>query len=654
MALRGSDIAAQDLADEQYDAEAARKPLMSSKSILLMNLGFFGVNYAMGLQQSAINPLFTIIGADPEALPVLNMAGPITGLIVQPIIGVLSDRTWTRWGRRKPFFVAGVLLATLTLFLFPFAAALWMAVMLLWTLDIGTNTGMEPYRALIADKLRLSQRAKGYLLQGVLISAGTVIANVSLFAFEHLISGANEAGVPYWVPATFWVGACFLLTSIVISASKTKEIKPADEEIARVRALPKNPAAIFGEIFHAVRDMPVGMHKLGIVYAFQWYGLFVWWQFGSHIIGNAAFDVDTNAEGFGSSAGFQAAAGWTGLINGWYAFVAIFAGIAMIPLAKRFGAKRVHAVALLMAGVGLCFFPFVENQYMMFIPMIGLGIAWASVCSLPFVMVTSMVPASRIGVYLGVLNMMIVVPQLVETMSFGWIYEHLLGSDPTKAGIFIGVMFALAGLAATWINAPRADQESAIVPLGSPRRLSSVYRKVVVGSDGTPEALVAVGQAAGIAAAAQARLVVVVAYEPADSDPGESRHAQAADILPPTTSVDVVDPLDVVHERLHGYRAAQEVMRASLAALPRDGFRSVEQRLVQDRPSRALLRVGGEDPDNLIVVGNRQRGRRAAEGDVLGSISRRVVSEAACNVLIVQAREEALTGSVTIQLPGRD
>lgn len=609
---------------------------MDTKSIILMNLGFFGVNYAMGLQQSAVNPLFTIIGADPENLPLLNLAGPVTGLLIQPIIGVLSDRTWTRYGRRKPYFVAGVIVAAIMLFLFPFVTALWMAVVLLWMLDAGANTAMEPYRALIADKLKMSQRAAGYLLQGMLIGAGTVIANLSLFIFQQVISGANEAGVPYWVPATFWVGACFLLLSVAISAMKTKEIEPPEEEIARVRALPKNPVVVVSEIVHAVRDMPVGMHKIGLVYMFQWYGLFIWWQYGSLIVGESAFGVDSSVDGFGQTQAYQDAAGWTGLLNGWYNLVAAFAALLMIPLARKFGAKSVHAVALVFAGVGMLIFPFVPNQYAMFIPMIGLGIGWASVCSLPFVMVTSMVPAARIGVYMGVVNMMIVIPQLTETLSFGWIYKNLLDSNPTSAALVAGVLFTCGGIAATWINAPRADQESALVPFGSPRRLSSVYKRVIVGSDGSPEALVAVGHAAGIAAAAQARLVVVVAYtadDPEGVGPDQAKHN-----LPPTVGMDVVDPRDVVHHRLTGQDQAKDAMLRTVDELKKGGFTILDERIVLDIPSRALLRVAEDDPNNLIVVGN--RGRRSTEGDVLGSISRRISREAGSNVLIVQAGDE--------------
>src|SRR5580765_4068630 len=254
MSLHEQDIALADVADAAADPADQRKPLLRTSTIFWMNFGFFGVNFSMGLQQTAINPLFTLIGARPDELPILNLAGPVTGLLIQPMIGVISDRTWhPRFGRRKPFFLFGIIGAAIVLFLFPFVSAVWMAVLLLWLMDASNNTAMEPYRALISDKLRLSQRTKGYLVQGMLIGAGTVAANVSLFVFQSLISGATSAGVPYWVPATFWIGSIFALGSVLISVLNTKEIPPTERELAELRAKPKGLGAIVREIADAVR-----------------------------------------------------------------------------------------------------------------------------------------------------------------------------------------------------------------------------------------------------------------------------------------------------------------------------------------------------------------------------------------------------------------
>lgn len=601
--------------DTTADPDDERKPLVTPKLIFLMNFGFFGINFSMGLQQSAISPLFAMLGAEPHSLPILNLSGPMTGLLIQPLIGVLSDRTWhPRFGRRKPYFVAGIIVAAIVLFLFPLVSAVWMAVILLWLMDAGNNTAMEPYRALISDTLRLSQRTQGFLIQGMLVGAGTVAANVALFIFQKTISGATAAGVPYWVPATFWVGAVFALGSVLVSALKTKEAPPTDEELAEMRAQSVGPVAVVREIADAVRVMPMGMHKLGLVYCFQWYGLFVYWQFASLSIGDAVYGVEPG------DPGFEEAVGWTGLANGWYNFVAIFASVALMPLAMRFGAKRVHAATLVIAGVGLVIFPHVQDKYMMFVPLIGLGIAWASILALPYVMATSMVPKERIGVYLGILNMMIVIPQLIETLTFGWIYENLLKGDPLKAMMFVGVCFGLAGIAAMWVNAPSADEESPIMPLGSPRRITSVYKKVIVGSDGTPASLATVGHAAGIASAAEARLVIVSAYNP-DARAGLSKAATANE-----------------HRDLYGEAAARAAVDASVRELTKHRFRQIDTRTVAGSPAHAVLQVAGSDPDNLIVVGN--RGLGAAGGEALGSVPREIVKHAVCNVMVVQTSEE--------------
>ncbi len=601
-------------ADTGVDPDDARKPLLSTQLILLMNLGGFGTSFAFGLQQTAINPLFAMLGADGHSLPILNLAGPMTGLLIQPMVGVLSDRTWhPRFGQRRPYIVAGCILAALCLFLFPFVSAVWMAVVLLWLMDAGNNTAAEPYKALIAGKLRLSQRTQGFLLQAMLGAAGGIVANICLFVFQKLISGATAAGVPHWVPAVFWTGAACALITVMVSAAKTQEIPPTDQELAAMKAQGAGPVAIVTEIASAVKEMPVGMHKLGLVYAFQWYGLFVYWQFASLAIGKSVFGA---APG---DPGFEEAVGWTGLANAWASIVQFLISLALIPIAVRFGAKRVHSGCLLMAGVGFTIFPHVSDRFLMFLPLIGYGIAMASIASLPYVMATSMVPKARVGVYLGILNMMIVVPQLVQTLTFGWIYEHLLGNDPGKAMMFCGAFFALGGVAAMWVNAPAADEESPIMPLGSPRRITSVYKRVIVGSDGTPASLATVGHAAGVAAAAEARLVVVSAYNP-DASAGLSK------------------PADNEHRDLYGEQAARAAVDASVRELTRHRFKHIDSRIVAGSPSQAILEVAGSDPDNLIVVGNRGLG---AEGDqALGSVPREIVKYAACNVMIVQTTEQ--------------
>ena len=212
------------------------KSSLTFSQIINMNVGFFGIQYSFGLQQSAVNPIYDFLGASPDEIPLLNLAGPVTGLLIQPLIGALSDKTWhPRWGRRKPFFFIGALLCSLTLFIYPFSSTLWMAAGLLWILDAGNNTAMEPYRAFIADVLPEEQQATGFLTQSFFTGLGITLANVSLFIFQKNITG-SYGQIPYWVFGSFFLGSLCSIGSVLWSMSKTSEIPPSDEELAKIRA----------------------------------------------------------------------------------------------------------------------------------------------------------------------------------------------------------------------------------------------------------------------------------------------------------------------------------------------------------------------------------------------------------------------------------
>ena len=428
------------------------KPLMTMPQILIMNLGFFGIQYSFGMQQTAVNPVYEFLGANPHDLPLLNLAGPITGLLIQPLIGALSDRTWSpRWGRRKPFFLIGAIGCSICLFFFPFVTAVWMAVMLLWLLDASNNTAMEPYRAFIADKLPPSQVGKGFLAQAFFTGLGITLANVSLFVFQLFIEGATDSGIPYWVVGSFMLGAVCSIGSVLISVLRTPEIPPSAEELAELRAQSKGLRPAIAEIGRAVVDMPVQLRKLSVVYFFQWYGMAVYWQFIAVMIAQTLFPA--------TEGGKEDAVAWTGLVNGWYNIVTFSVAFALVAFARKRGAKLVHCVCLLLASAGLLIVPSVTNQYLIFIPMIGLGIAWASIMGVPYIMAVRMVPSTRLGVYMGIINMMIVIPMLIESLTFGFIFEHLLGSDPSGAIRFAAVFLGLAGVLMLWIKEPRAVRD---------------------------------------------------------------------------------------------------------------------------------------------------------------------------------------------------
>jgi maltose/moltooligosaccharide transporter len=594
--------------------QVERRPLMTGSAILMMNLGFFGVQFSFGLTQSAVNPLFLLIGAKPDQLPILNLAGPVTGLLIQPLIGAISDRTWhPRWGRRRPFVTAGAILCSIILLAFPFVGVLWLGVICFWLLDAGNNTSMEPYRAFISDRLPKSQLARGFLTQSMFTGAGAVLANVSLFLLQKVTALQKTAGngVPYWMFVCFMIGTVCILLTVLTAMARTKELTPSDEALEEMRSAPRGMGNAIRDIRDAVRAMPVAMHKIGVVFVFQWYAMFIYWQFLAVSLGETVFHATPEQGG----SAWDGAIAWSGLQNGAYNFVTMISALFLVGFARRIGAKRVHATALGLAAVALIWLAHVHNQYLALVPMIGLGIFWASAVGVPYLMVASMVPAKRTGVYMGILNMMIVVPMLVETVTFGWIFSHLLHNKGSNAITLAGVLMAIGGVAMLWVNPPDEADESPIMPLGSKRSIT-VYDRVVVGSDGTPTSLYAVDRAAEVAQAAQAKLVVVTAYR--EGGPGTAS-----------------SPGKRTHRDLYGAYAARKALERSVTGLTKERTRYIEQRLVPGDAAQALLDTVGSNPANVIVVGN--RGLGASEGQLLGSVPRDVVRNAVCDVLIVQA-----------------
>lgn len=421
------------------------KPRLSFSQIINMNVGFFGIQYSFGLQQSAVNPIYDFLGASPDQIPILNLAGPMTGLLIQPIIGALSDKTWhPRFGRRKPYFFIGALFCSLCLFIYPFSSTLWMAGGLLWVLDAANNTAMEPYRAFIADKLPPSQHAEGFLTQSFFTGLGITLANISLFAFQKVSFLKQMHGqIPYWVFGSFFLGSICSISSVLWSITKTPEIPPTEDELAALRANKKTVFGPFIEIFSAIHDMPKVMWQLALVYLFQWYALFCYWQNASKSIAQSVWKTSPTKD----PTLYQEAVGWAGLVNGWYNVVTFLSAFLLVGLAKKYSPKNVHVTCLLIAGLGLLTFPHIENQYLLFVPMTGFGIAWASMMGVPYLMVVNDIPKERYGVYMGIINMMIVIPMILQTTTFGFILNHFLDNDPGKAISFGGVLLLIACVA---------------------------------------------------------------------------------------------------------------------------------------------------------------------------------------------------------------
>ncbi|MEY4539331.1 MAG: hypothetical protein RLZZ306_1088 [Bacteroidota bacterium] len=405
-----------------------------------MNVGFFGIQYSFGLQQSAVNPIYDFLGANPDDIPFLNLAGPMTGLLVQPIIGAMSDKTWSpRFGRRKPFFLIGAIMCSLALLIYPFSSSLWMAASLLWILDVGNNTAMEPYRAFIADKLDAEQQPTGFQAQSFFTGLGQTLSNLSLFIFPMIFIG-KTGSLPTWVYASFFLGSICSIGSIWWSTKTTPEIPPTEEELAEIKANPLSIFSPFTDILGAIIDMPKVMWQLALVYLFQWYALFCYWQNSSKSIALTVYNTNPkdNPELYGE------AVGWTGLVNGWYNIVMFLVAFSLVYFAKKYSPKLVHAFCLVLAGLGFLAFSQIENKYLLFPAITGFGIGWASMMGIPYLMVVSSIPKERYGVYMGIINMMIVIPMLIQTLTFGYILRTFLDNDPSKAIAFGGVLLLIA------------------------------------------------------------------------------------------------------------------------------------------------------------------------------------------------------------------
>ena len=425
------------------------KPKLKFIDIINMNVGFFGIQYSFGLQQSAVNPIYDMLGATPHEIPLLNLAGPMTGLLIQPIIGALSDKTWSpRFGRRKPYFFIGALMCSIALLIYPFSSSLWMAAGLLWILDVGNNTAMEPYRAFIADKLNDDQQPTGFQAQSFFTGLGQTLVNLSIFIFPMLFLGTTGS-LPTWIYASFFLGAACSIGSVWWSMKTTSEIPPTPEELEEMK---NSPLSIFSpiiDIASAIKDMPKVLWQLALVYLFQWYALFCFWQNSAKSIAQSVYKTNV----YQNNPTYSEAVSWSGLVNGWYNIVMFMVAFSLVYFAKKYTPKMVHVFCLILAGIGLLAFPMIENKYLLFPAITGFGIGWASMMGIPYLIVVSEIPKERYGVYMGIINMMIVIPMLLQTISFGYILEHFLNDDPGKAITFAGVLLLTAASATLLIKA---------------------------------------------------------------------------------------------------------------------------------------------------------------------------------------------------------
>jgi maltose/moltooligosaccharide transporter len=430
------------------------KPRLNFPQLFNMNFGFLGIQFGWGLQLANMSAVYEKLGARPEEVPLLWLAAPMTGLLVQPIVGVLSDNTWGPLGRRRPYFLIGAILSSIALFLMPTSTTLWMAATLLWILDASINISMEPFRAFVADKLDNEQRTAGFVMQSFFIGIGASLANALPLLLRTLgVEGTTASGIPLTVKYAFQLGALVFLLAVVWTVVTTREDPPADMEAWRRRKAERRLPIIelFREIGGAIRQMPTTMRQLALVQVFTWLGLFCMWMFfvpatARHVFGA----VDPQ------SALYTRGMEWGGFAFSFYSITCFAVAFALPVLARRLGRKTVHAIALTCGGIGLLSVYLVHDQYLLLLTMVGVGIAWASILSMPYAILSGAIPPARMGVYMGVFNAFIVIPEICAALGFGPIIRWLFGPDNPRAPLYVvmagGVFLLIAALCVNFVK----------------------------------------------------------------------------------------------------------------------------------------------------------------------------------------------------------
>jgi maltose/moltooligosaccharide transporter len=433
---------------------------MTFRQILNMNVGFFGIQYSFGLQQGNMSPIYRYLGADEASLPLLWLAGPMTGLIVQPIIGALSDRTLSPRGRRTPYFLIGAVVCSFALLFMPFSPTLWMAASLLWILDAGNNVAMEPYRAFVSDRLNPSQHSIGFLTQSAFTGLGQTLSYLTpsiLVVLGMNRDATTGRGIPFITMAAFIIGSVFSIASIYWTVKTTPELPLSEPERQRIHALPRGLGASLKEIADAFRAMPVTMKQLAFMKLFQWYAMFCYWQY---IVLSLAVTVFETRDP--SSAGFREASLLNGQIGGFYNFVAFVAAFALVPFTRRLGPKVVHAICLTLAGLAMFSIPSITDRALLFVPMLGVGLAWASIMGNPYVMLAGSVPPERVGVYMGIFNMFIVIPMMLQIFTLPLYYRSWLGGNPENVVRLAGVLLVCAAVTVLFVRVASPPRPKAV------------------------------------------------------------------------------------------------------------------------------------------------------------------------------------------------
>lgn len=410
-----------------------------------MSFGFFGIQFGWGLQMANTSSIFEHLGARVHQLPMLWLAAPLTGLIVQPIIGYLSDHTWGPLGRRRPYFLVGAISGSVALILMPNAPSLWMAVGLLWILDTSANVSMTPFRSFVGDLLPEEQRTLGFTIQGVFHGLAGVIASALPWLLHHVFgvieSQENFHTVPVAVKLSFYIGAFIFLGAVVWTVVTTTEPLPEEFEAAHLQTVQTDSKGMVSDIGIALREMPATMRQLAWVQFCSWFGMFCVFLYFPPAIAHNIFGA-TSEGTLLYTTGIE----WAGLCIAMYNGVCCLFSFILPKLTKQISLKRTHSLCLMCGALGLCSLLWIHNQYVLLLPMIGVGIAWASMLSLPYAMLVNALPANKSGLYMGIFNFFIVLPEIVAALGLGWMMSHIFAGNRLAAVVLGGGFMMIAAL----------------------------------------------------------------------------------------------------------------------------------------------------------------------------------------------------------------
>lgn len=425
-----------------------------------MSFGFLGIQFGWGLQMANMSPIYKYLGASDSQIPLLWLAAPLTGFIVQPIIGAMSDRTWGPLGRRRPYFLVGAILSSLALVAMPNCSTLWMAAGLLWILDASINVSMEPFRAFVADKLPEQQRGTGFAMQSFFIGVGAVVAGMLPYILKNWFHVSSETSlgnaIPPNVKISFYCGAAAFLCAVLWTIFSTKECPPEDLEAFRARkAASKGLAHFANEIFSALREMPGTMKRLALVQFFTWLGLFCMWLHFSNAVPVVFGSSDPNSEVF------KRGAEWAGVCYSLKDAVTFLAAFALMAAARKFDRRRIHGICLALGGIGLLAIGFIHGEEQKNFLLVALalgGVAWASILSMPYAILAGALPPERMGVYMGIFNFFIVLPEILAALTFGPLVKNYLGGNLVHAVMAGGVFMLIAAALAQWVKPSAATR----------------------------------------------------------------------------------------------------------------------------------------------------------------------------------------------------